>query len=191
MFHINGLETIQINYRRCLIEAQSNPSRFSVMLAEAKGWAGAYEAITGKSLTTFEKVVNPLTLDDVDCMALETLTLTGEIEIKEATPPDPSVGWPGSDYPQGEIEGRFEVPGAVVTIEGYRGLESMIETDDWNPGGTVLDYIETGPIQPKIETYSIDHFRGILRHSPWVRLTGVTKKGDRAVVEFKVIIKES
>jgi hypothetical protein len=127
-----------------------------------------------------------ITLDDVDRMALETLTMTGEIVIREDTPPDPSVGWPGSDTTDGEITGRFEVPVSVASVVAGEPNKHLITIEgDTQP---TYDYIRE-TLMDKIGEYD-----GIINQvdkkiTVDIEITGVHKKGDRAVVEFKVVLK--
>lgn len=127
-----------------------------------------------------------ITLADVDRMALETLTMTGEITIREDTPPSPSVGWPGSDDVSGEITGRFEVPAGVMIVGPYTQPHITIEECAY----TVSSYLTENPdLWEKI----VDHCDIPQKYSsykPEVYFLGTTPSGDRAVVEFKVVVKE-
>jgi hypothetical protein len=128
----------------------------------------------------------PITFADVDRMAIETITMSGKITIREDTPPDPSVGWPGSDTVEGEITGRFEVPAGSIMIAA---IDPMFTLEGPGEPDTLLYWINEGPLKAKIGKYD-----GIINQvdkqiTTDIELTGVTKKGDRAVVEFKVVLK--
>lgn len=162
-------------------------------LSEAAGLAFAYAMITGKQISALKK---PITLDDVDRMALETLTMEGEITVREDSPEVPSVGWPGSDATEGEITGRFEVPVGAVEVPVIAALvrQSRIHIDDYEDW--VESYIrETTELWAKIELYGLIHIvpdklgYDMRKYLPDIELTGITKKGDRAVIEFKVVLK--
>ena len=126
-----------------------------------------------------------ITLDDVDRMAIETLTLTGEITIRENTPPSPSVGWPGSDTTEGVITGNFQVPASVVLV-GPRLVEPEIQTIDCDPWPLRL-YIQESLL------IEIVNRADIVSERPYeldiIDISTSPPEDGRTLVEFKVVVK--
>jgi len=178
-------------------EYDADPAKYLPVPSALLKFLALADTIKAGCYDTFPK---PLTLADVDQMALETLTLTGEITIKEDTPPDKSVGWPGSDEITGEITGRFEVPASVVSLYGNVEYSPKI-SEDPKKGVYPFPIITIGDYTDWIESYvreTLDLWGKIVdycdlpdSYKPDIEITGVTKKGDRAVVDFKIVIKES
>lgn len=160
--------------------------RYLALADTVEAWDDAIEEELDRETKSVLDVM-PITLADVDRMALETLTMTGKITIREDTPPSPSVGWPGSDTKDGKITGRFEIPEEVVPFKPGPSYPLYIIVE----GTEILleDIIGDGYLWDKIGEYD-----GIINQvdkkiTTDIEITGVTKKGGRAVVEFKVVVK--
>lgn len=129
------------------------------------------------------------TLEEIDVAALGSLSMAGEITIRQDAPPDPSVGYFGSVASSGQITGSFRIPASAVTM-----IDNVahIITEDWNPGGTIIDYIKESAILDRI----IAEIEGMISAPDdyecgfGLELLGVSKDGRLALIEFKIKVLE-